>query len=82
MIPHVYEHPKMDFESVLEIINYKKVLPENIYSHILFLKEKFAEIGLKKTGKNEVNWIMGELRGVAVGNVDLADLAKRIKEAK
>ncbi len=82
MLPHVYEHPKMDFESVLEIINYKKVSAENIYSHILFLKEKFSEIGIRKTTENETDWIMGELRSVAVGNVDLNDLAKRIKEAK
>ncbi len=81
MIPVVYEHPKMDFESVLEIINYKKVSAENIYSHILFLKEKFAEIGCNKNAVNEINWIMGELRSVAIGNVDLSDLAKRIKEA-
>lgn len=82
MISHVYEHPKMDFESVLEIINYKKVSAENIYAHILFLKEKFAETANNKTAENEVNWIMGELKGVAVGNVDLSDLATRIKEAK
>jgi glutamyl-tRNA(Gln) amidotransferase subunit E len=79
MIPVVYEHPKMDFESVLEIINYKKVSAENIYSHILFLKEKFAEIGIKKEAEKECNWIMGELRSVAIGNIDLSDLAKRIK---
>ncbi len=82
MIAIVYEHPKMDFESVLEIINYKQVSAENIFSHILFLKDKFAEIGIVKTDKNECNWIMGELRSVAIGNVDLTDLAKRIKEAK
>ncbi len=81
MIAIVYEHPKMDFESVLEVINYKKIPAENIYSHILFLKEKFNEIGNVKTEQNEVNWIMGELRNVAIGNVDLSDLSKRIREA-
>lgn len=82
MIAIVYEHPKMDFESVLEIINYKKVTAESIYSHILFLKEKFAEIGMNQTPENEVNWIMGELKNVAIGNIEMTDLAIRIREAK
>ncbi len=81
MIPHVYEHPKMDFDSVLEIINFKKISKESILSHIPFLKEKFEETAINPTKKNETDWIMGELTGVAVGNINLTELSKLVDQA-
>lgn len=81
MIPIVYEHPKMDFDSVLEIINFKKISKESILSHIPFLKEKFKETAMNPNKKNETNWIMGELKGVAVGNINLSELSKLIDQA-
>lgn len=80
MIPIVYEHPKMDFDSVLEIINFKKISKESILSHIPFLKEKFKETAVNPNKKNETNWIMGELKGVAVGNINLSELSKLIDQ--
>ena len=81
MIPHIYEHPKMDFDSVLEIINFKKISKESILSHIPFLKEKFEETAINLNKKNETNWIMGELKGVAVGNINLTELSKLVDQA-
>lgn len=81
MIPHVYEHPKMDFDSVLGVINFKKISKESILSHIPFLKEKFEETAINLNKKNETNWIMGELTGVAVGNINLTELSKLVDQA-
>lgn len=81
MISQVYEHPKMDFDSVLEIINFKKISKESILSHIPFLKEKFEETAIHQKKQNETNWIMGELNGVAVGNINLTELSKLVDQA-
>jgi len=82
MLPVVYEHPKMDFDSVLSSINFKKVSKESIFSHIPFLKEKFDEIKYADNKKNETNWIMGELSEIAIGNIDLKELFEKIENTK
>ncbi len=81
MISQIYEHPKMDFDSVLEVINFKKISKESILSHIPFLKEKFEETAIHLSKKNETNWIMGELNSVAVGNINLTELSKLVDQA-
>lgn len=81
MIPVIYEHPKMDFESVLDIINFKKINKESLLSHITFLKEKFEETAVNPGAKNETDWIMGELQNVAMGNIDLTELSKLVEQA-
>ena len=82
MLPVIYEHPKMDFDSVLTSINFKKVSKESIFSHIPFLKEKFYEIKHADNKKNETNWIMGELSEIAIGNIDLKKLSKKIENSR
>ncbi|PLX13525.1 MAG: Glu-tRNA(Gln) amidotransferase GatDE subunit E [Marinilabiliales bacterium] len=79
MLPILYQHPKMEFESVLTSLKFKKRNKEELTAPIGFLKEKFKETGKKKTKENEINWVMGELRKQAVGNLDLKDLRKQIE---
>ena len=79
MLPVLYQYPKMDFESVLTSIRFKRISQQEIYSHIPFLKKKFAEISAKSVAKQEVDWIMGQLRKMAIGNVSLKVLAGQIK---
>lgn len=75
MLPHVYEHPKLDFESVLTSIKFKKVAKEQLFNSVPFLKSKFAEIQISDKEGNEKDWIMGQLRKMAIGNVSLNELA-------
>ena len=75
MLPHVYEHPKLDFESVLISIKFKKVAKEQLFGSVPFLKSKFAEIQHTQKVGNEKDWIMGQLRKMAIGNVSLTELA-------
>ncbi|MDY0101470.1 MAG: Glu-tRNA(Gln) amidotransferase subunit GatE [Lentimicrobium sp.] len=75
MLPHVYEHPKLDFESVLTSIKFKKVAKEQLFNSVPFLKSKFAEIQHSDKEGNEKDWIMGQLRKMAIGNVSLNELA-------
>jgi glutamyl-tRNA(Gln) amidotransferase subunit E len=79
MLPVVFQHPKMDFESVLTSIKFKSISHEEIYSHISFLKKKFADIRFSKGEGMEVRWIMGQLRKMAIGNICMKELAEKIK---
>jgi glutamyl-tRNA(Gln) amidotransferase subunit E len=80
MLPIVYKHPKMDFESVLTSMKFKSINREEIFSHIPFLKKKFADIRYSKGEGMEVSWIMGQLRKMAIGNICLKELADKIRE--
>jgi glutamyl-tRNA(Gln) amidotransferase subunit E len=74
MLPEVYEHPKMDFDSILEILKFKKIDKKEIISRIAFCQNKFAEEKRDDTKENEANWIMGQLLRVAIGNISLKEL--------
>ncbi|KAF0195379.1 MAG: glutamyl-tRNA(Gln) amidotransferase subunit E [Bacteroidetes bacterium] len=78
MLPHVYEHPKLEFESALTSIKFKKVAREELLGKLPFLKTKFAEIQHTERPGVEKDWIMGQLRRSAIGNVELTELAKMI----
>ena len=74
MIPVIFQHPKMDMESVLTSINFKHLKKEEIAKHIPFLKEKFSKIQFIESKMNETNWIMGQLQQMAIGNINMKDL--------
>lgn len=79
MLPVVYEHPQMDFDSVLTVIHFKKVSKKDLLSQIPFFKEKYSKICIKDDKVCETNWIMGQLRKAATGNVPLAALRAEIE---
>ena len=80
MLPVVYQYPKMDFDSILTSINFKKFTKEEIISKIPFLKQKFSEIKISKDDKVSKQWIMGELQKTAIGNIPPDQLAKAIEQ--
>jgi len=79
MLREMFEHPQMDFESILTSINFKKYSMDEITSKLPVLFEKFKE---GKDGNiseiNMRNWVMGRLRNIALGNVNLTELSKQI----
>ncbi len=78
MIPVIYQYPKMEFESVLTSIHFKSTDKEDIFDRISFLRKKFSQIRTPVKPNDENNWIMGQLRPVALGNIPLSELAKQI----
>ena len=78
MLPLVFQHPKMDFDSILTSINFKKIPQEEILSKIPFLKQKFSEIKISSDEKVAKQWIMGELQKTAIGNIAPKELSKAI----
>ncbi|MDO9510972.1 MAG: Glu-tRNA(Gln) amidotransferase subunit GatE [Bacteroidales bacterium] len=78
MIPVIYLHPSMDFESVLTSINFKKTSKSALLDQVDFLAKKFDQISYNNTAVNKVNWIMGQLYQAATGNVVLKELHTEI----
>jgi len=78
MLPVIYEHPKMDFESVLTVINFRRVPENEILARIPFLHNKFGEIRRSADKKDEIDWIMGELRSMARGNMNMKALYNHV----
>ena len=58
------------------------ITQQEIYSHIPFLKKKFAEISAKGNTKQESDWILGQLRKMAIGNVSMKVLAVKVRNEK
>lgn len=75
MLPTLFEHPKMDFESILTRIHFEKMEKSEIISKIQFLNEKFEAIRRSDEERDKQNWIMGQLRNIAIGNIQLKELA-------
>lgn len=78
MLPELMQHPKMDFASILNTINFKRVSKEDILAKVPILKDKFALGKEVISEKDQKDWIMGEIRNIALGNVDLVALSKEI----
>jgi glutamyl-tRNA(Gln) amidotransferase subunit E len=74
MLWELYRHPKMDFDSILTTLNFKRIPKEEIEARIPFLREKYKEIATSGDPGAEARWIMGELRKTAAGNIKLSDL--------
>lgn len=78
MLPLVYQYPKMEFESVLTSINFKQIPKDEIVSKIPFLRKKFTEIRRSSGPVVEHDWIMGQLRRQALGNMKMAELHEAV----
>jgi glutamyl-tRNA(Gln) amidotransferase subunit E len=78
MLPVVYQYPKMDFDSVLASLEFKRFSRDEIVSKVPFLKDKYQSIKTSKLPEAEKHWIMGQLRKMAVGNINLSELIKSL----
>lgn len=80
MLSVIMEHPNMDFQSVLTSLKFKKRSKETLLAPVQFLAEKFRETRLKAENGTIRNWLMGQIRNQAVGNVSLAELSSMVKK--
>jgi len=80
MLRVLYEHPNMRFESILTTLNYKKKELEEILSPVDFLYDKFMQERISKSDDCAINWLMGQIRKQATGNVSLAELRKTLEK--
>jgi glutamyl-tRNA(Gln) amidotransferase subunit E len=70
----------MDFPSVLSVIKFKPLKQDEVLSHIPFLKKKYAEVGQSAEREDATNWIMGELRPLALGNMSMNALHEAVQD--
>ena len=80
ILPHAYEHPQMDFESILSVINFKRISKNEIVLKVPFLNEKFKQIGNKQEDEARVKWVMGQLNSIAIGNISMEDLENEVRK--
>jgi len=78
MLPVIYQHPNMDFQSVLTTVNFKKLDREEILASLPFLKEKFQKIKTSKDPHAEMRWIVGNVRKFALGNMPMCEVQERV----
>ena len=80
MLPVVYLHPRMDFDSILTSIDYRPLQLKEILSRVPYLHESFKKTAMNDGRENEVGWIMGQLRKPALGNMNLKQLKGEVEE--
>lgn len=80
MLPVIYEHPNMEFDSVLTVIGYRKLSREQILDLLPPLLAKFDEIGKSRKPAAKLRWVMGNLRKAALGNMPLRDLRTLVEK--
>lgn len=80
ILPQMYVHPRMDFDSILSVIHFEKIEKAVILSKIPFLVEKFDVIQRVKSQKNTFSWVMGQLRSLSLGNIGFAELASEVEK--
>ncbi len=78
MIPVVYEHPNMDFDSVLININFNKRSISELMAPVDYLIETFKKKNNAPNPDIISHWIMGQLNELAVGNIPLKQLKDKI----
>jgi glutamyl-tRNA(Gln) amidotransferase subunit E len=79
MLLHLYQHPKMDFESILLSMNFKEIPKEEILAKVPFLVKKYGETRISEDDAAGKRWIMGTLHPLALGNISLSELSKHIE---
>ncbi|MCL2097368.1 MAG: Glu-tRNA(Gln) amidotransferase subunit GatE [Bacteroidales bacterium] len=75
----MFLHPDMDFESILTDLKFKKISKADIISRVRLLENTFAPVRKNTSPQDKINSIMGGVRAVSVGNVNLSELVKEIK---
>ena len=80
MLPVLMENPRMEFESILSEIKFKEINRGEIIENIPFVKNKFKIKKGKEKSKAMIDWIMGQLRYSALGNMPLKKLYEEVKK--
>ncbi len=80
MMPVVYSHPNMALDSVLATVGFERNGVPEILSYVPTLNQKFEQTRTTDDPSGVVNWIMGNLRHRAVGNIALSRLRALVEK--
>ena len=81
MLPIICLNPQMEFESVLNSLEYEKYPKEKILKNVASLQSMFPKIKKSKNLNAAEKWIMGNLRPIALGNIPLQELNRYVQES-
>ena len=79
MLEEMLKHPQKDFKAILKVLNYKKVSKEEILKQQKLIEQTFVPKRKTTSPRDKHNFIMGALRPLSVGNINLAELSNEIK---
>ena len=78
MLKQLFIHPEMDFEGILTALNFKKIAKEEIITQMKRLQDSFSPARKDTNDMDKINSIMGGVRAVSEGNLNLSELVKEI----
>jgi len=78
MLPVYTQNKNQDFNTVLKNTGYQNLSQAEILSRISTLKTKYQQLTPTPNPAGESDWIMGQLRPLALGNIDLRQLRETI----
>lgn len=78
VLPQLYKNPKLDIESILSSLKFKKRDPGEIKSSVQIMRDKFYQIRVNNKKDGCRHWVMGQLRSLAIGNMPLEELSNQI----
>jgi glutamyl-tRNA(Gln) amidotransferase subunit E len=80
MLSIIIVHPKIDYQSVLNLLNWKQEKAENLFVKIPYFTESILKNCEMKCQHQAISWVMGKLRNQALGNVKMELIQAKIKE--
>ena len=80
MLEVLYEHPRMRYGSILLTLNFKELSIKDISAPLGFLFKKFSENKDSIDKARSINWLMGQVRKQAIGNINLTELHIKVSE--
>lgn len=80
MLEILYVHPRMEFESILNLVTFERHQKDEILNNIPSLHAMFKKIGCTLDSNAEEKWIMGHLRPIALGNMRLKELNQAVQK--
>ncbi len=80
-LPVIYLYSQMEFESVLNSLEFESYKEEVILKNVSSLQSMFTKINKSKNPLAAEKWIMGNLRPIALGNIPLQKLNAFVRKS-
>ncbi|MDR1758367.1 MAG: Glu-tRNA(Gln) amidotransferase subunit GatE [Bacteroidales bacterium] len=80
MLKEMFQHPGMDFESILVLLKFKRVSLSEIMDRVKVLQQKFIFTRSRRNPDAQLHSLMGAVRNLAEGNADMKLLSANIRE--
>jgi len=79
MLNKLFHQPSLSWEEILVQIGFKKLTQKEIYGKITHFANEFDRLPFQSALPiAKQRWIMGKLKGFALGNIKLCDLAQQV----